>query len=143
MYLLRVMRAGAREVRDVLGARSTTHGHLRDRLLAIAVVTVGIDAVCAVLALVLERSAKDTQITDFGSALFWTSTQLLTISSSLVNPISMGGRILDVAMEAYAVVVVASLAGALGAFMVSRGREHEHARAAQHGAERGPPAGTL
>ncbi len=76
-------------------------------------------------------TAPRRRITTFGSALFWTSTQLLTVSSSLQNPISAGGRILDVAMEAYAITVVATLAGSIGAFMVKRARELEHDAARQ------------
>lgn len=125
MYIVRVMREAAAELRDVARAGTPTHGHLRDRVVAIAVATLAVDLVCAALAFVFEHDAKQTQITSFGSALFWTSTQLLTVSSSLQNPISVGGRILDVAMEIYAITVVATLAGAVGAFMVKRGRELE------------------
>ena len=52
-----------------------------------------------------------------------TTTQLLTVSSSFKNPISPGGRILDIFMEAYAIIVIATLAGALGAFLQKRGLE--------------------
>ncbi|MGI8713638.1 MAG: hypothetical protein ACR2NR_10725 [Solirubrobacteraceae bacterium] len=127
MYIADVMRAAAGEVRDVARAKTPTHARLRDSLVVIGVATIGIDVICAVLALVLEQGAKQTQIASFGSAIFWTSTQLLTVSSSIQNPISVGGRILDVAMEAYAITVLASLAGSLGAYMVKRGREVEHA----------------
>jgi hypothetical protein len=57
------------------------------------------------------------------SAQFWTTTQLLTVSSSVQNPISLSGRVLDVVMEIYAITVIASLAGALGALLVKRGEE--------------------
>jgi hypothetical protein len=127
VYIARVIRAAAGEVRDIARAKTPTHGRLRDSLVVIAVATIGIDVICAVLALVLEHGAKQSQISSFGSAIFWTSTQLLTVSSSISNPISAGGRILDVAMEAYAITVVASLAGSVGAYMVKRGRELEQA----------------
>ena len=133
MYIVRVMRAAGRELRDVARAGTPTHGYLRDRLVAIAVATVVVDLVCAGLALLFEHGAKQTQVSDFGSALFWTSTQLLSVSSSLQNPISVGGRILDVLMEAYAITVVASLAGAVGSFMIKRAREaEEHAEGDAH-----------
>lgn len=119
------MRSAWRELRAVVGAGTPTHGHLRDRLIVIAVATIGVDLICAVLAYFLERNADGTQITTFGDAIFWTSTQLLTVSSQLPNPISGGGRILDVAMEAYAITVVATLAASIGAFMTKRGRELE------------------
>ena len=50
MYLVRVWREAAAEVRDVLRAATPTHGRLRDRLVAVAAATVGFDIVCAVLA---------------------------------------------------------------------------------------------
>jgi hypothetical protein len=127
MYVAGVIRHTAAEVHAVLGARTPTHGRLRDRLVAVAVATIGVDLVCAVLAFVFDHHAKQTQVTSFGSALFWTSTQLLTVSSSIQNPISTPARVLDVAMEAYAITVVASLAGAIGAFMIRRGAELEAA----------------
>src|SRR5947209_14873342 len=111
------------EVRDVLRAGTPTHGRLRDRLVAIAVATVGFDLVCAVLAFLFEHHLNQTQIESFGSALFWTTTQLLTVSSSIQNPISFPGRVLDILMEIYAITVIASLAGALGAFLIKRGEE--------------------
>ena len=44
-------------------------------------------------------------------------------SSSIQNPISFAGRVLDVVMEIYAITVIGSMAGALGAFLVKRGEE--------------------
>src|SRR5579859_4392659 len=132
MYVFRVLGEMAAEVRDVLRARTPTHGRLRDRLLAIATVTVGVDVTCAVLAFVFERHQEQSQIKSFGSALFWTTTQLLTVSSNLQNPISFPGRVLDVVMEAYAITVIGSLAGALGAFLLKRGEEHDAAARSVH-----------
>ena len=113
----------AAEVRDVLRAGTPTHGRLRDRLVAIALATVGFDVVCAVLAFLFEHEQKMTQIESLGSALFWTTTQLLTVSSSIQNPISFPGRVLDIVMEIYAITVIGALAGSLGAFLVKRGEE--------------------
>ena len=48
---------------------------------------------------------------------------MLTVSSSIQNPISFPARVLDVVMEIYAITVVGSLAGALGAFLIKRGEE--------------------
>ena len=123
MYLVRVLGDAATEVRDVLRAETPTHGRLRDRLVAIALVTVGVDVICAVLAFLFEHHQKQTQIESLGGALFWTTTQMLTVSSNLQNPISFAGRVLDVVMEIYAITVIGSLAGALGAFLVKRGEE--------------------
>src|SRR6201995_5157906 len=121
MYVGRVLSEAGAEVREVIRAGTPTHSRLRDRLVAIAVATIGFDLVCAVLAFLLEHDQKQTQIKSFGSALFWTTTQLLTVSSSVQNPISLSARVLDVVMEIYAITVIASLAGALGAFLMKWG----------------------
>ncbi|HLJ02238.1 MAG TPA: hypothetical protein VKT31_02300 [Solirubrobacteraceae bacterium] len=131
MYLTRVLGEVVAEGRDVLRARTPTHSHLRDRLVAIAVVTVGVDLICAVLAFLAEQHQKQTQIKTLGSALFWTTTQMLTVSSNLQNPISFGGRVLDVVMEVYAITVIGSLAAALGAFLIKRGEELDTAHEAR------------
>ncbi len=123
MYLLRVLGEAAGEVRDVLRAGTPTHGRLRDRLVAIGLATIGFDIVCAVLAFVFEHHQKQTQIESLGSALFWTTTQLLTVSSNIQNPISFPARVLDIVMEIYAITVIGSLAGSLGAFLIKRGEE--------------------
>jgi hypothetical protein len=68
------------------------------------------------------------EITTFGNALFWTTTQMLTVSSQFPNPLTTGGKILDVLLEIYALVVVTSVAGAFASFFHHRFRE-------QHGAE--------
>jgi hypothetical protein len=121
----RILRAAALEVRDVARGATPTHHHLRDRLVAVALFTVAVDLVCAVLALLLERHAPQTEVKSFGSALFWTSTQLLTVSSQFKNPITTGGRVLDVFMEAYAITVVATLAGSFGSFLHRRSSERQ------------------
>ena len=119
----RVLASAAREVYRVARAATPTHRRLRDALTAIAVATIGVDLICAVIAFLLERHSKETEIETFGSALFWTTTQLLTVSSQIKNPISTGGRILDVFMEVWAITVIATLAGAMGSFLQKRGEE--------------------
>ena len=119
----RVMASAGREVYHVGRGSTTTHLRLRERLTVIAVATVGVDLICAVLVLFLERNAHETQIKTFGSALFWTSTQLLTVSSNLGNPISTGGRILDIFMELWAITVIAALTGAVASFLNKRAEE--------------------
>ena len=120
---MQALRSAGREVFDVARAATATHQRLRDHLTAILVATVGVDVVCAVAALLFERHAQETEVKTFGSALFWTTTQLLTVSSSLKDPISAGGRVLDVLMEIWAITVIATLAGAIGSFLQKRGEE--------------------
>jgi hypothetical protein len=118
-----LMRRTGREFRAIFRAETPTHRRYRDHLTMIVVLTVAVDLVCTVLAFLLERHAAGTEIHTLGSAFFWTSTQLLTVSSQMKDPISFGGRVLDIFMEAYAISVVATLAGATGAFIQKRGRE--------------------
>ena len=123
MYLARVLREAAAEARGVVRAETPTHARLRDRLVAIGAVTVGFDLCFAALAFAFEHDQRQTQIKSLGSALFWTTTQMLTVSSNIQNPISFPGRVLDIAMEVYAITVIASLAGAFGGFLLKRGEE--------------------
>jgi hypothetical protein len=115
----------ARELRDVVRAATPTHRRFREHLVTILIATIGVDALCAIAAVMCERHAQQTEVKTFASAAFWTTTQLLTVSSQLKNPISVGGRFLDVFMEVYAITVVAALAGAFGSFLQKRGAELE------------------
>lgn len=117
-----------REIAAVVRADTETHRHLRERVVAIALISVVVDLVCGVLVYLLERNAPGTDIKSIGSALFFSSTQLLTVSSSATNPLTTAGRVLDVLMEAYAITVVASLAGSFGAFFHRRSHERDAAR---------------
>lgn len=110
---------------DVARAASPAHQHLRSRLLFLILATVVLDAVASLLILGFERDAEGTQITSLGDSIFWTSTQLLTVSSQLPNPISTPGRVLDIFLQAYAISIVAVLAGSFGAFFHRRGMERD------------------
>ncbi|MEA2210834.1 MAG: voltage-gated potassium channel [Solirubrobacteraceae bacterium] len=127
-YPARVVRTTLRELRRIAGAQTPTHGALRDRLVGILLISVVIDLFCAGLAWLFERAEPQTQIHTYGDALFWCTTQLLTVSSQIQNPFSVGGRILDVFMEAYAMIVVATITGSMGAFLVRRAHELESSR---------------
>jgi hypothetical protein len=111
------------EMRDVARAASDPHQHLRERLFAVGLVTVVVDVVCAALAYLLERNGAQTEIHTLWDAFFWTSTQLLTVSSQIKNPVTTGGQVLDIFMEAYAITVVATLAGSFGAFFHVRSHQ--------------------
>ena len=102
-----------------------THEHLRSRLVFVFVATIVLDAIASVLIFLFERHAEGTEITNYGDSLFWTSTQLLTVSSQLPNPISTPARVLDVLLQAYAISAVAIIAGSFGAFFNRRGIERD------------------
>ena len=113
--------AGRREFVNIVRAATPTHRRLRYRLVFVLIATVTLDAVASLLILAFEHDAPGTEITNLGDAVFWTSTQLLTVSSQLPNPISTPARILDLFLQAYAISVVAILAGSFGAFFHRRG----------------------
>ncbi len=72
-----------------------------------------IDLVLAFAFYRLERGPPGTEITSYGDALFLTSSQITTISSSLRNPITSGGRALAVATDFVAIAVVSLLFGTI------------------------------
>jgi quinol-cytochrome oxidoreductase complex cytochrome b subunit len=119
----RPLRQGAREVSRVARAVTPTHAHLRARLVAMALATIVLDAVASVFIFFFERNADRTEITNIGDAIFWTSTQLLTVSSQLPNPISTPARVLDIGLQAWAISVVAVLAGSFASFFHRRSNE--------------------
>ena len=123
---------GLREIHDVLRGRTPAHLHLRSRLVFVTGATVVVALVASVLILEFERHAPGTEITNFGDSLFWTSTQLLTVSSQLRNPISAPARVLDVLLQAYAISVVAVLAGSFGAFFHRRSLERAPLHSTDH-----------
>jgi hypothetical protein len=118
------------EAMMVVRGMTPAHRHLRSRLGALVLMTVALDAIASLLVYLTERNARGTGIHTVGDALFWTSTQLTTVSSQLPNPISTSARVLDVLLQAYAISVVAILAGSFGAFFHGRSMA---THAAQHG----------
>jgi hypothetical protein len=114
-----------REFGMVVRGDTIPHDHLRRRLLLILVATIALDVVATAFVFLFERHAHPTGIHTVGDAAFWTSTQLLTVSSQLPNPISAPARVLDVFLQAYAISAVAWLAGSFGAFFHRRGMERD------------------
>jgi hypothetical protein len=113
------------ELKMVMRAATPTHQHLRERVSRIALATLGVDAAGSVLEFLFERHASGSGIANIGDAAFWTTTQLLTVSSQLPDPVSTGGRIVDVFLQIWAISVVAALAGSFGAFFHRRGLERD------------------
>ena len=105
-----------RGVRDVVRAATPKHHHLRRRLVQIVILIAVIDVVGTALMLMFEHDASGSEITNVGDALFWTTAQLLTVSSQMRNPVTTGGRIVDVVLMMFAITVVATLAGSFGTY---------------------------
>jgi hypothetical protein len=130
-HAMRVTRAAWEDAMRVFRGESPTHTHLRDRIIAIVSFTLVVDLIASVAILMLERHAANTEITNFGDSVFWVTTQLLTVSSQLHNPITAGARIIDIVLEAISISVVATLAGSFAAFFHRRGRERDEAEGAR------------
>jgi hypothetical protein len=56
------------------------------------------------------------EIHGFGNALFFATVQILTVSSSMQNPTTHAGQIVDVALELWAIFVVTAVAGSFASF---------------------------
>jgi drug/metabolite transporter (DMT)-like permease len=94
------------------------HRLLVARLSLVALASLVIDAIGTVLIYFAERDAPNTEITSFGDALFFTTVQLLTVSSQIRNPFTTWGRLVDVGLEIWGVLVVAGSTGAAAAFLL-------------------------
>jgi hypothetical protein len=94
------------------------HRVLIARLAILALATLVIDLVGTMLIYITERHATETEIKTLGDALFFSTVQLLTISSQIRNPFTVGGRLVDVGLEIWGVLVVAGSTGALAAFFL-------------------------
>jgi hypothetical protein len=92
------------------------HRRLLARLALVVAATAMVDIAGTVAVYFLERHAKGTEIKSVADALFFTTVQLLTVSSQIKNPLTGWGRVVDVGLELWAVVVVAGSAGAIAAF---------------------------
>jgi voltage-gated potassium channel len=93
------------------------HRQLISRLLLILVATLVIDVVGTILVYLAERHARGTDIKTLGDAFFFTTVQLLTVSSQIKNPFTAFGRAVDIVLEVWAVLVVAGSAGAVASFL--------------------------
>ena len=114
---------------------AVARGRFRTRIAVLAGASVVLDLVAAGLAKVFEQGAPHTFAT-YLDALFWTTTQLLTVSSQLPNPERAATKVLDVVLEAWAIIVVASLAATFSDLLHHRTRHRamKERRAASSGA---------
>ncbi len=76
-------------------------------------------AIGTVLIWVFESGVKGGDIHGLGDAAFFCSVQLLTVSSSMTNPLTPVGKVVDVCLEAWAIFVVTAVAGSFATFFGS------------------------
>ena len=109
----------------VLLRRTPPHPHnvLRRRLLeALALVAIA-DAVGTLLMWVFENDVSDSAIHNLWDAFFFTTVQLLTVSSQMPNPVTTGGRIVDIVLELTALFLVSGIAGVFASFFLDLGKQ--------------------
>jgi sensor domain CHASE-containing protein len=92
------------------------HSRLLARIVLTAGLTLVVDLIGSVLMWHFERHAQQTDIHGFGDAIFFTTVQLLTVSSQLKNPVTHAGRVVDVVFELWALFVVTAVAGSFSSF---------------------------
>ena len=106
-------------------ADSKAHQLRRDRLAVLAFLTVVLWAACSVAMYFTEHDAQGTDIHNGWQAAYWTASQMTAIGSTFANPRSTPAYVLDMVLKIYAVVVVAALAGAMGAFFIHHKDQEE------------------
>ncbi len=112
----------SREMIAVASAKTATHAHLRRRLLTIFFVTAVFAVACTILVYLTERHAHGSEIHNLFDAFLFSTSQLLT-ASSVADPTTNFGKVLELFFDIYAITVVATLAGSFGAFFHQRSKE--------------------
>jgi hypothetical protein len=110
------------EILAVARGSSKTHTHLRRRLAIIFTATALFAVLCTLVIYLTEHNAQGTQIHSVFDAFLFSTSQLLT-GSSVANPATDAGKVLELVFDLWAIFVVASLAGSFGAFFHARSKE--------------------
>lgn len=95
------------------------HRRLAARLVLAVASTCAVFVLGTVFIWIFESGKSGGQIHGLGDAAFFTGVQLLTVSSSITNPVTSGGKIIDVMLEAWAIFVVTAVAGSFATFFSS------------------------
>jgi voltage-gated potassium channel len=98
---------------------SERHRRLLARMIIAFVLSAVVDAVCATLMWSYESGLKGSNIHGFGDAVFFSTVQIVTVSSSYTNPVTNAGQIVDVVLEFWGIFVVTAIAGSFASFFAS------------------------
>jgi hypothetical protein len=101
---------------------SERHRRLLARVLIALGLSVVVDVVGATLMWSFERGLQGSDIHGFGDALFFSTVQIVTISSSFKNPVTHAGQVVDVVLELWAIFVVTAIAGSFASFFTTGDR---------------------
>ena len=99
--------------------REERHDRLLARLLLAGSATLVVFAAGTLAVFFTEVDQKGGDLHGFGDAAFFTAVQLLTVSSSVANPVTAAGKVIDVLLQVWAVFVVTALAGSFATFFRS------------------------
>jgi voltage-gated potassium channel len=127
LRFLRLVRLGrALPSARVLSSSYRTVGSARallsSRLGYLGAIGVVVTVAAAELAFLFERDTARPAFDSFGDAVLWASSVVLALQGDPV-PTSTGGRLVMLAGFAFGLVLIASLAGTLGAFLIEGGHE--------------------
>lgn len=95
------------------------HRRLLARLVIALSLTLVVDLVGALFVWNWEGGLKGGDINGFGDSLFFATVQVLTVSSSIKNPLTGIGKVVDVMLELWAIGVVTAVAGSFATFLSS------------------------
>lgn len=121
--VFRLLHGLVKDLHRLFRGASDEHGKLRRRLATTLLATLVVDLIGTALMYSFENDKPGTDIHSLFQGFFWVTTQLLTVSSQMKNPVTTGGRIVDIFLELWAISVVATSAGSFAAFL----REKESA----------------
>jgi ABC-type uncharacterized transport system permease subunit len=93
------------------------HRRLLARLLLALILSAVVFVVGTILVWQTEGGRGD--IGGPGDAAFFTAAQLLSVSSSMTNPVTSAGRGVDIFLEAWSIFVITAVAGSFASFFRS------------------------
>ena len=99
------------------------HRRLLARVIIALLLSVIVDVCGAVLMLSYERGLQSSSIHGIGDALFYSTAQIVTVSSSYKNPVTHAGQVIDVLLEFWGIFVVTAIAGSFASFVLSGDQE--------------------
>jgi len=95
------------------------HRRLLARMLLAGGLSLGMFVMGTVLVWLTESGQTGGAINNIGDAAFFTAVQLLTVSSSMPNPVTTAGKVIDVVLELWAIFVITAVAGSFATFFSS------------------------
>jgi hypothetical protein len=98
---------------------SERHRRLLARVMIAFALSALVDLTCAALMCVFESGLKGSGIHGFGGAVFFATVQILTVSSSLKNPVTQAGQVVDVVLEFWGIFIVTAVAGSFASFFMT------------------------